>query len=473
MNKWSPKMKSVLKDKKSFMSMLVVVVASALTLNSCSTSRYCQKPDLGEVPESFATETSDSSFADLGWREVFKEPELQKLIETALAYNKDVLIAAERLNELRYKYRMQKASQLPAVSAKGYAQDDHSNYGGTSKSPDDIEFGVKASLSWEVDFWGRLKWASREKLADYLAAEDAQKAVKMSIVASVASAYYELVGLDRKMAIVTNTMETRRESVKQAKLRAEGGLTSEIPYQQALVEFASSKAMIPDLEKQIALKESELCFITGSYPGEIARSVSASDIYSDFDVPTGILSDILKRRPDLMASRHSMKAAEARVGVSIAERFPTFVINLGAGLENDELKNFLKSPFWFTGATLASPIFEFGKRKAAMKTAISSYEQSRLKYEKDVLQAFREVYDATVSFQSARSNSYAKSVMEEAAGKYITLANSQYINGVINYIDVLDAQRKYLSSQIEFNEAKTRENLALVGLYKALGGGWN
>lgn len=472
-SKMRPKMKNVIGSRKSFMSMLVLVVASALTLNSCSTSRYCQKPDLGDVPQSFSVESGDSSIADLGWKDVFKEPELQELIETALTYNKDVLIAAERLNELRYKYRMQKASQLPAVSAKGYAQDDHSNYGGTSKSPDKIEFGVKASLSWEVDFWGRLKWASREKLADYLAAEDAQKAVRMSIVASVASAYYELVGLDRKMAIVTNTMETRRESVKQAKLRAEGGLTSEIPYQQALVEFASSKAMIPDLEKQIALKESELCFITGSYPGEIARSVSASDIYSDSDVPTGVLSDILKRRPDLMASRHSMKAAEARVGVSIAERFPTFVINLGAGLENDELKDFLKSPFWFTGATLASPIFEFGKRKAAMKAAISSYEQSRLKYEKDVLQAFREVYDATVSFQSARSNSYAKSVMEAAAGKYITLANSQYINGVINYIDVLDAQRKYLSSQIEFNEAKTRENLALVGLYKALGGGWN
>ena len=174
-----------------------------------------------------------------------------------------------------------------------------------------------------------------------------------------------------------------------------------------------------------------------------------------------------------MMSEHSLKAAEARVGVAIAERFPSFVINLGAGLENDELKDFLKSPFWFIGATLASPVFEFGKRKAAMKAAVSSYEQTRLKYEKDVLQAFREVYDATVVFQSARTNSFAKSVQEEASGKYVTLANSQYINGVINYIDVLDAQRKYLSSQIEFSEAKTRENLAVVGLYKALGGGWH
>lgn len=471
-SKMRPKMKSVLGGKKSFLSMLVLVTASALTLNSCSTARYCQEPDLGMIPQSFSTEVSDSSFADSGWREVFKTPELQELIEAALTYNKDVLIAAERLNEMRYKYRMQKASQLPAISAKGYAQDDYSNYGGTSTSPDDIEFGAKASLNWEVDFWGRLKWAGREKMAEYLAAEDAQRALKMSIVASVASAYYELVGLDRKLEIVSNTLETRRESVKQAKLRAEGGLTSEIPYHQALVEFASSKAMIPDLEKQIALKESELCFITGSYPKEIKRSDSVSDIYSEQDVPSGVVSEILKRRPDLMASHNSLMAAEARVGISVAERFPSFVINLGAGLENDELKSFLKSPFWFTGATLAAPVFEFGKRKAAMKAAISSYEQTRLKYEKDVLQAFREVYDATVVFQSARTNSYAKAVMEEASGKYVTLANSQYINGVINYINVLDAQRKYLSSQIEFSEAKTRENLAIVDLYKALGGGW-
>ena len=195
---------------------------------------------------------------------------------------------------------MQKASQLPAVSAKAYGQDDHSNYGGTKTNPDNLEFAVKASLAWEVDFWGRLKWASREKMAQYLAAEDTQKSVKMSLIASVASAYYELLGLDRKLEIVSNTLETRQESVKQAKLRAEGGLTSEIPYQQALVELASAQAMVPDLQKQIALKESELCFLTGSYPKDIERSISSSDIYTVTNVPSGVLSEILKRRPDLM-----------------------------------------------------------------------------------------------------------------------------------------------------------------------------
>ena len=402
---------------------------------------------------------------------MYESPELQKLIDAALEYNKDVLIAAERLKEMEYKYRVQRSAQLPSVSVKGYAQNDHSNYGGTDPEPNDPEFGIKASLQWEVDFWGRLNWSRKERLADYLGTVEAQKAVRMSIIANVASAYYELVGLDKKLEIVTNTLTTRQKSVNQAKLRAEGGLTSEIPYQQALVELASAEAMVPDLQRQIALKESELCFITGSYPKDVERVAGALAI-SKTTVPSGVLSDILKRRPDLMQSENDLRAAEARVGVAMAERFPSFVINLGAGEENDALKNFLKSPFWFTGATLASPVFEFGKRRSAFKAAVASYEQARLEYEKDVMQAFREVYDATVTFRSARSNTDVKEEMERASKKYVVLANSQYINGVISYMDVLDAQRKYLASQLELSEARTKENLSVVNLYKVLGGGW-
>ena len=465
-------MRSKMGGNHSLKSIAIVLLASTLTLNSCSTAKYCPKPDLEDAPQTVVLDEGERFFEDPGWREVFTDPELQRLIDTALVYNKDVLIAAERLNELRYRYRMQKSDQFPSISAKGYGQNDHSNYGGNSTKTDSPEFGTKALLQWEVDFWGRLMWAGREKMADYLAAEESQKAVRMSIVASVASAYYELIGLDRKLQIVSNTLATRRESVNQAKLRAEGGLTSEIPYQQALVELASSQAMIPDLQKQIALKESELCFITGSYPREIKRETSASDIYSETTVPSRVSSDVLMCRPDLMVAANKLRAAEARVGIAIAQRYPSFVINLGVGLENSELQNFLQSPFWFAGANLVAPIIDFGKLKGSMKAAVSVYEQTRLQYEKSVIQAFREVHDATIVYQSARSNSQVKAEMEDAATKYVTLANSQYINGVIAYIDVLDAQRKYLSSQIEFSEAITKENLAVVQLYKALGGGW-
>lgn len=466
-SKWRPKLRKAGKA----LSVVAVMAVSSLTLDSCSTSRYCDKPDLGEMPKAYFEDSSDRSIADLDWREVYESPELQKLIDAALEYNKDILIAAERLKEMEYRYRVQRSAQLPSVSVKGYAQNDHSNYGGTDPKPDSPEFGVKASLQWEVDFWGRLKWSKKEKLAGYLGTVEAQKAVRMSVIASVASAYYELVGLDKKLEIVTNTLVTRQKSVNQAKLRAEGGLTSEIPYQQALVELASTEALVPDLQKQIALKESELCFITGSYPKDVERGLSLSEM-SKTVVPSGVLSDILRRRPDLMQSENTLRAAEARVGVAMAERFPSFTINLGAGEENNALKDFLKSPFWFTGATLASPVFEFGKRRSALKAAVASYEQTRLEYEKDVMQAFREVYDATVTFRSARSNTDVKVEMERASKKYVVLANSQYINGVISYMDVLDAQRKYLASQLELSEARTKENLSVVNLYKALGGGW-
>ncbi len=454
------------------MSMLSVAILSASLLGSCSTSRLCTKPDLGNIPDSLYGFQTDSSMGDAGWREIYAEPELQKLIENALVYNKDLQIAVERLNEAQYRYRIQKTSQFPSVSVKGYGQNDHSNYGGTDPEPEDPEFGIKASFQWEVDFWGRLKWASREKMSGYLETVENQKAVKMSIVASVATCYYELVGLDRQLEIVKNTLITRQKSVQQSRLRADGGLTSEIPYQQALVELASAQARIPDLEKQIALKESELCFLTGSYIRDIERSVADAEPFTSAEIPAGLSSDLLKRRPDIMQSENRLHAAEARVGIAAAERFPSFVINLGAGLENEALTSFLKSPFWFTGATLASPLFEFGKRRAAMKAAVSAYEQARISYEKDVMQAFREVYDATVTLQSARSNSLAKAEMLDAAMKYVTLTDSQYINGVISYMDVLDSQRKFLDSQLEFCEAGTRESLALVNLYKALGGGW-
>lgn len=453
-------------------SVAIVFLVSSFMLNSCSTAKYCPKPDLDNIPQIVKLDEGNGFFDDPGWREVFTDPELQSLIDTALVYNKDILIAAQRLNELRYKYGMQRSEQFPSVSVKGYGQNEYTNYGGNSTKTDSPEFGVKAQLQWEVDFWGRLKWAKKEKMADYMAAEESQKAVRMSIVASVASAYYELIGLDRKLQIVYNTLATRRESVNQAKLRAEGGLTSEIPYQQALVELASSQAMIPDLQKQIALKESELCFITGAYPKAIKRSASALDIYNETIVPSRVSSDVLMNRPDIMVAVNNLRAAEARVGVALAQRYPSFVINLGLGLENGELQTFLQSPFWFAGANLLAPIIDFGKLKGSMKAAVSAYEQTRLQYEKTVIQAFREVYDATIVYQSARSNSEVKAEMEDAATKYVLLANSQYINGVIAYIDVLDAQRKYLSSQIEFSEALTKENLAVVELYKALGGGW-
>ena len=265
---------------------------------------------------------------------------------------------------------------------------------------------------------------------------------------------------------------TREEGVKQAKLRSDGGLTSEIPHQQALVEYATTASLVPDLERQVAIKESELAFLTGSYPQEMGRNRQVLELSYRSELPTGIPSQLLERRPDLMESRQRLMAAQAAVGVAQAERFPTFTIDLTGGLESNSFLDVLKSPFYLAAASFASPIFEFGKRKSAFKAAIAEYNQTRLEYEKDVMQAFKEVYDAVITFNSAKENTNLKFDLQEASRKYVSLASSQYINGVINYLDVLDAQRRYFDAQVELSNAISNEYIALIELYKALGGGW-
>ena len=455
---------------KALMTVAVVMLGGFAM--SCSPAKYCADPQL-DLPEDFQTDLPEDSLtvADMEWWKIYPDTMLQNLISQALEYNKDILSAAERIRELEYRYRIQRADLWPSLSINAAADNEYNNYGGADPS-NDPEIGSKASLSWEIDLWGHLRWASKARMAEYLSSIDAQRALKMTLIADVATAYFELVALDNELDIVRSTLKTRREGVKQAKLRLDGGLTDEIPYQQALVELATTEALVPDIERQVALKESEIAFLTGSYPHKVERA-KASDMQSYREnVPIGVPSDLLWRRPDLRQAEQNLMAAEAEVGVAQAERFPTLTIGLQGGLESGSFLDVLKSPFYYAVASVAAPVFHFGKRKAAFKAAIAEYEQAKIEYEKSVMQAFREVHDAVVTFRSAQRNTDAKYDLVQAALKYVDLTNIQYINGAIRYLDLLDANRVYLDAQVEYSNAVMDEYIALVGLYKSLGGGW-
>lgn len=455
---------------KALMTVAVVMLGGFAM--SCSPAKYCADPQL-DLPEDFQTDLPEDSLtvADMEWWKIYPDTMLQNLISQALEYNKDILSAAERIRELEYRYRIQRADLWPSLSINAAADNEYNNYGGADPS-NDPEIGSKASLSWEIDLWGHLRWASKARMAEYLSSIDAQRALKMTLIADVATAYFELVALDNELDIVRSTLKTRREGVKQAKLRLDGGLTDEIPYQQALVELATTEALVPDIERQVALKESEIAFLAGSYPHKVERA-KASDMQSYREnVPIGVPSDLLWRRPDLRQAEQNLMAAEAEVGVAQAERFPTLTIGLQGGLESDSFLDVLKSPFYYAVASVAAPVFHFGKRKAAFKAAIAEYEQAKIEYEKSVMQAFREVHDAVVTFRSAQRNTDAKYDLVQAALKYVDLTNIQYINGAIRYLDLLDANRVYLDAQVEYSNAVMDEYIALVGLYKSLGGGW-
>ena len=470
------KMREKMSRRKKNNSGAATVIAALIIAGtvgvSCSPARHCAAPELG-LPENYTGETVTDTltWADVEWWKIYPDTTLHNLISDALEYNKDMLVAAERLREMEYRYKIRRSELWPSISARVYGENEYTNYSGRNPADDPV-VSVIGRFSWEIDLWGHLRWATKETLAEYFASVEAQRALRISLIAEVADTYFDLQALDNELLIVRRTLKTRDEGVQKARLRLEGGLTSDIPYQQALVERATTAALIPELEREVAMKESALAFLTGSYPKHIERSRIPLELSYRDEIPVGVPSQLLTRRPDLRQAEQELRAAEAAVGVAQAERFPTFSISFDGGTETNTLENIVKAPYYYLLGNLAAPVFEFGKRKANFKAAISRYNQARLNYEKDVLQAFKEVYDAIVSYNSAVENTSLKFDLQEASKQYVSLANLQYINGAISYMDVLDAQRSYFSSQVELSNAIMNEYKVLVDLYKALGGGW-
>lgn len=455
------------------MRKLILAVICLAMLASCSVSRVCREPQI-ELPETLVADMTQDSMciADLSWVEVFADTFLIDLIDQALNYNKDLLTASARIYEYEHRHRIARADRFPSIGLEAYADREATRPGGGDFS-EDIEVSAQLTLAWEVDFFGRIHWNDMRAKAAYLQTVEARRALQMTLVAEVATSYYELIALDRELEIVKRTLVTRNENLKQAKLRFEGGITSEIPYQQAQVEYAKTAAMVPDLEKKIKLKENEISFLTGRMPTSISRSLKKDLAIPQDIIHVGVPSDIIKRRPDVREAQESLKEAMAQVGYDWADRFPRFVINLNAGFENNSFKDIFASPITYMLGELTSPIFAFGKRKAKYEAAIDAYEATRFQYEERVLQAFKEVDDAITSYHSAEENTQLMNDLKSSALKYVELARFQYLNGQINYMDVLDAQRTYFNAEINQSNAVRDQFLALINMYKALGGGWS
>ena len=415
-----------------------------LAAGSCSVQKKCKAPQLDMPAEIVAGQSDTLTLSDRKWWEVYTDTTLCRLIGRTLDRNRNMLSAEARIRQLEELYRVSKAARLPSLGGLAAADYETNDYYGEAHKGD-AEFDVKATLSWEADLWGNLRWAKRKGAAEYLAS-----------------------ALDHELGVVRRTVETREESVRQAKLRFEGGLTSETAYQQAKVELASASALIPDLELRIAQKENQISVLAGDYPSRVARSQMDMNVRMPDSLPVGLPSTLLQRRPDVRQAEQNLKAAMASAGMAYADRFPRLTISLTGGLENDALKGLINSPFSYAAGNLTAPLFAFGSKRAKYRAALAAYDQARLAYEQKVLEVFR----AVTAYRNMRRTAELKFNLKEAARQYVVLAKLQYINGVIRYIDVLDAQRKFFDAQVEESKAVRNEHLALVGLYKALGGGW-
>lgn len=457
--------------KLNLLKYSIFSILAAAAFSGCQLGKHYTRPKL-ELPETLDSLSVDSSsIGDYPWEQLYTDTTLQGLIRKTLTYNKDMLIAAARIKELAAMKRIDFANLFPQIGAKVYAEKEGENYGGDNYKQSK-EFDLKGIATWELDLWGKLRWAKDKSIADFVGSIENQSALKMSLIAQVAQSYFELVALDNELAIVKKTVNARQESLHLVRLRYEGGLIPEIPFRQAQVELARTATLVPDLERKITLKENEIAFLTGEYPHRIKRSVLPEEVILPGSLPVGLPSSLLERRPDVRKAEQDLIAANAAVGIAFTSLFPSISLTASFGGESAELRDLLKSPHHLLSANLLQPIFAMGKNRAMLKAKKAAYEQATYAYEKTVLNAFKDAYNAISEFSKTKEIYETRLRLEQSSKIALDLAQLQYLNGYIGYIDLLDAQRGYLDAQIALNNAIRDKQLTVVNLYKALGGGW-
>lgn len=448
----------------------ILLIIPAVLLFSCKAGQKYVRPEMEEMPAVFY-DLKEGSVADLGWGSLYQDTVLQSLIDEALEYNRDMRIATARIKEMAANKRIGFASMLPELGVEIAGQKEYLNYGGNSDKYTP-ELRANANISWEVDIWGKLRWANDAALAAFLETVEAKKALQLTIVSQVAQNYFELRTYDKELEIIHQTLKARKEGVHFAKLRYEGGLTSEIPYRQSLVEQARTETLIPNLEKKIMQKENDLSVLIGRFPSEILRrGEGIKEQKMPETLPIDLPSEVLKRRPDVIQAEQMLIKSNAEAGIAYTEMFPSIKLTGRLGGENPELADFIKSPTWFISGILTGPVFNFGKNKAKHKAALARYEQEVNSYEKTILNVFREVNNAIIDYKKIKDARQSRETLYVSAKTYQELAMLQYVNGYVSYLDVLDAQRQLFDAEIALNEANLNELVAAVYLYKALGGG--
>jgi outer membrane protein, multidrug efflux system len=428
-----------------------------------------------EVPVAEAT-----SLANTPWWELFADPTLEELIRIALAENKDLKIAAERIVEAQARYGFTKADSYPQIDAGASAGRSRTSEVGpiplpAGTDPEVSDYFVGVDVSWEIDFFGRFRRANEAERALLLATEEARRSVTITLVADVASAYVDLRAFDYELEISRRTLESRREYLELAKVRYEGGVTSELDFRQAEAEFYRTQALTYDFERQVAETENELAVLLGHNPQSVPRGTTIADQPVPPAVPAGLPSDLLERRPDLRQAEQELVASNARIGEAKALLYPRIALTGSYGTESTDLGDLFDAPArtWSIAAGLLQPIFHGGRNRRRVEITESQNRQALYAYELAILQAFREVEDALVGYRKFGEQRVAQGHRVEAERKRLELSDLRYRGGVAPYLEVLDSQRSLFTAELDEVQSIRDELTSVIRLYKSLGGGWS
>ena len=454
------------------------ILLALLLLGGCALGPDYERPELG-IPENFVQPVEEGeSFANMSWWELFQDPVLQDLIRVSLEENQDLGIAASRIEEFRATLGITRADQFPSadISASGAQASNSENVFPGNLVDGTVEnYRVSADVFFELDLFGRLRRSTEAARAQLLAAEENRRGITISLVSNVAGSYMILRDLDAQLQIARRTRDVREESLEIIQARFDKGTVPRLDVNQAEIELAVASAAVSAAERAVAQTENNLSILLGRNPGNSPRGRALEQQLSPPAVPAGLPSELLQRRPDVLASEAELTAQTARIGIAEAARWPSLSLTGSLGLESDDLSNLNDngSDFWNAGISLLAPVFNAGRNKDRVAVERARTEQALLSYEQAVLRAFREVEDSLVAARTYREEYAARQRQVAAARSAAVLSRARYNGGVTSYLEVLDTERSLFSAELSESQTLRLYFNAVIELYKALGGGWN
>src|SRR5436309_7518179 len=418
-----------------------------------------------------------ASLADSPWWAIFGDPPLQALVEEALRSSHDLRAAAARVEQARNQIAIARADMFPQVSYQGQAVRERTFVPGVPGSPANVTFDTflgTFNLAWEIDIWGRIRRATEAARADYLAAEAARRGVLLTLVSDVAQAYFELLELDRELEITQGTTITFQDTLDLFRRRYAGGIGTLLEVSRASAALTQARAGIPELERQIVAKENQLSILLGRPPSDIARRKPLDGESPPPEVPVGLPSQLLERRPDIQQAEQAVVAANADVGVAVANFFPRLGLTGLYGGQSSELENVVKSAgnVWAIGGSLAGPLFQGGRLLVSYRATSAAWDEAVERYQQATLQAFAEVSNALVTHQKLKGVHADRDETTKALQTSVALSLQRYNDGVANYFEVLEAEQQLFPAELDLARTQRDELVAVVTLYRALGGGW-
>jgi len=426
-----------------------------------------------DLSENRQAQAQAASYADLPWWQVFQDPQLQELIRTALKQNYDLQLATERINAARAQVAISRSRLFPQVQGNGdFSGGKEHNFQTKSNF-----LLLTADAAFQLDFFGRLRRATEASRAELLATEDARQTVILTLVSDMASAYFALLQLDLQLQITRETVKTQQDSVKLTNLRVEHGVATRLDVLQAQQVLDSANAQIPDLERRIAQEENAISILLGNYPQAVPRGRPLVEQPLPPEVPPGMPSSLIERRPDIREAEQVLVSANAEIGVAKAQFFPQIALTGSGGGSfgrSTAFSSLMGSQvgIWSYGAQVSQPIFTGGALRGNLRAAESQHQQALISYRQTIQRAFGDVSDALIGYEKfhqvrVRQEDTVKDLQES-----VRLSEMRYKGGTTTYLEVLDGQRSLFSAELTLAEARGTEYQSLVQLYRALGGGW-